>query len=106
MNTRRRAGRCSARFSGGELRHTDQAVLNAAVAGATRRPYGDAWAWSRKSSSVDISPLVAASRNRPGLEAVPTTLVIDAKGRVAARVLGRIEASTLKALIKRVVEEG
>ena len=39
-------------------------------------------------------------------QAVPTTLVIDAKGRVAARVLGRIEASTLKALIKRVVEEG
>ena len=38
--------------------------------------------------------------------AVPTTLVIDKKGRVSARVLGRIEASTLKALIKRVVEEG
>ena len=39
-------------------------------------------------------------------QAVPTTLVIDGKGRVAARVLGRIEAGTLKALIKRVVSEG
>jgi thiol-disulfide isomerase/thioredoxin len=39
-------------------------------------------------------------------QAVPTTLVIDRKGRVAARVLGRIESGTLKALIKRVVDEG
>ena len=39
-------------------------------------------------------------------QAVPTTLVIDRNGKVAARVLGRIEASTLKALIKRVVDEG
>ena len=39
-------------------------------------------------------------------QAVPTTLVIDRDGKVAARVLGRIEASTLKALIKRVVDEG
>ena len=38
-------------------------------------------------------------------QAVPTTLVIDKKGRVAARVLGQIEASTLKALIQRVVDE-
>ena len=38
-------------------------------------------------------------------QAVPTTLVIDKKGRVAARVLGQIEKSTLKALIQRVVDE-
>lgn len=38
-------------------------------------------------------------------QAVPTTLVIDRKGRVAARVLGQIEKSTLKALIQRVVDE-
>jgi hypothetical protein len=29
------------------------------VKGAAKRPLGDAWAWSRKSSGVDISPLVA-----------------------------------------------
>ena len=39
-------------------------------------------------------------------QAVPTTLVIDRKGRVAARVLGRVEPATLRALIKRVVDEG
>lgn len=38
-------------------------------------------------------------------QAVPTTLVIDKKGRVAARVLGQIQASTLKALVQRVVDE-
>ena len=38
-------------------------------------------------------------------QAVPTTLVIDKKGRVAARVLGQVEVSTLKALIQRVVDE-
>lgn len=41
--------------------HDDQPALNAAVAGASRRPYGDAWAWNRKSASVDISPLVAVT---------------------------------------------
>lgn len=49
---------------GGEMAHTDQPILNAAVAGATRRPYGDAWAWSRRASTVDISPLVAVTLAR------------------------------------------
>ena len=38
-------------------------------------------------------------------QAVPTTIVIDKKGRVAARILGRFETSTLKAMIQRVVDE-
>jgi thiol-disulfide isomerase/thioredoxin len=33
-------------------------------------------------------------------EAVPTTLVIDSQGRIAARVIGRIEPGILKTLIK------
>ena len=37
--------------------------------------------------------------------AVPTTLVIDSKGRVSARVFGLVEKSTLKALIKTVLDE-
>lgn len=37
--------------------------------------------------------------------AVPTTLVIDGKGRVAARVFGLVEKATLKALIKTAVDE-
>ena len=38
-------------------------------------------------------------------QAVPTTLVVDRKGRVAARILGRIEKGTLKAMIQKVVAE-
>ncbi|GGJ13182.1 TlpA family protein disulfide reductase [Paenarthrobacter histidinolovorans] len=37
--------------------------------------------------------------------AVPTTLVLDKEGKVASRVLGEIEKSTLKALISSAVAE-
>jgi hypothetical protein len=60
-------------YEGDELRfqHTGQAVLDAAVAGATRRVYGDSWAWSRRSSKVDISPLVAVTLARWGALTLP-----------------------------------
>lgn len=45
----------------GTLRHLGTPELHAAVRGAVKRPLGDAWAWSRKSSSVDITPLVACT---------------------------------------------
>lgn len=38
-------------------------------------------------------------------QAVPTTIVIDKTGKVAARILGRLEKGTLDAMIKRVVNE-
>ena len=38
-------------------------------------------------------------------QAVPTTLVLDSEGRVSARILGRFEASILKALIKTALKE-
>jgi phage terminase large subunit-like protein len=43
------------------LRHLDTAELRSAIKGAAKRPLGDAWAWSRKNSAVDISPLVAVT---------------------------------------------
>lgn len=46
------------------LAHLDDSVLNAAVRGARRRSLGDAWAWDRKRSDVDISPLVAVTLAR------------------------------------------
>jgi hypothetical protein len=45
----------------GTLRHLGTSELFAAIRGAAIRPLGDAWAWSRKSSNVDISPLVSAT---------------------------------------------
>ena len=43
------------------LRHRGERELTVALDGAVMRPLGDAWAWSRKNSGVDISPLVAAT---------------------------------------------
>ena len=38
-------------------------------------------------------------------QAVPTTIVVDGHGRVAARILGRLEKGILKAMIQKVVAE-
>ena len=45
----------------GTVRHLDTPELNAAVEGAATRSLRDAWAWSRRSTAVDISPLVAVT---------------------------------------------
>ncbi len=46
----------------GTLRHLGTPELAAALAAAAKRPVGDAlWAWSRKHSAADISPLVACT---------------------------------------------
>jgi len=49
------------------LSHLDQAPLASALAGAQKRPLGDAWAWARRIVSVDISPLVAGTLAKWGL---------------------------------------
>lgn len=43
------------------LSHLGQPMLNAALAGADKRDLADGWAWSRKDSATDISPLVSAT---------------------------------------------
>jgi hypothetical protein len=43
------------------LRHIGQQELDAAIRGAKARPLVDRWAWSRTKSTVNISPLVAAT---------------------------------------------
>jgi len=43
------------------LRHLGTDELALAVQGAAQRPLGEAWAWKRKGSAVDISPLVAVT---------------------------------------------
>lgn len=43
------------------LRHLGTPELDGAVSGAATRPLGEAWAWSRRDSDVDISPLVACT---------------------------------------------
>ena len=48
-------------LTGDLLRHREQVALDRAVAGARRRHFGDAWAWSRARSTTDIAPLVAGT---------------------------------------------
>lgn len=43
------------------LRHLGQQELDAAIRGAKARPLVDRWAWSRTKSTMNISPLVAAT---------------------------------------------
>ena len=45
----------------GTLRHIGQQSLRSAVAGAVLRKSGDADLWSRRTSKIDVSPLVAAT---------------------------------------------
>ena len=60
-----------------KVRHRAQPVLDAAVAGAAKRKLGDAWAWSRSSSAVDISPLVAVTLALWGSSTVGAKPVAD-----------------------------
>ncbi|MFJ2870602.1 terminase [Streptomyces sp. NPDC087298] len=53
----------------GQIVHLDQAPLATALAGARKRELGEAWAWSRRTVGVDISPLVAVTLARWGLAA-------------------------------------
>lgn len=54
-------GLLGAVLNGEGFRHLDQPALNAAVQGATRRSYVDAWVWNRRTAADDICPLVAVT---------------------------------------------
>jgi hypothetical protein len=76
VNAKEHAQACGMFFDAydqGMLRHLGDPPLMAAVKGAVTRPLGEAWAWSRKSSTVDISPLVAVTLALWGSATVNTT---------------------------------
>ncbi len=49
------------------FRHIGQPPLDMAVEGVRTRDLADAWAWARKDSSADITPLIAVTLARHGL---------------------------------------
>lgn len=53
------------------LAHTDQPLLNEALASAKKRLLGDAWAWHRTNSTTDLTPLVSATFALFGLTRKP-----------------------------------
>lgn len=64
LNSQEYARACGAFFDGvadREFRHSGDAPLRAAIKAASKRTLGDAWAWDRKSSAADITPLVAGT---------------------------------------------
>lgn len=54
----------------GALAHLGTTELSAAVRGAQTRQLGDAWLWSRRSSAVNIAPLVAVTNALWGLATI------------------------------------
>lgn len=74
----------------------------AGAAQAFEREYGVTWASINDSAGSALASLAGVVP----IKAVPTTVVLDRSGRVAARVLGQIDKSTLKALIGDVLAEG
>ena len=48
---------------------------------------------------------IATLKSVVPVQAVPTTVVLDQQGRVAARVLGQVDASTLNGLVDDVLDE-
>jgi hypothetical protein len=64
VNAREHANACGLIFDlvdQEKLRHLGTKEMKDALKGAVTRPLGDAWAWSRKNSTIDISPLVAST---------------------------------------------
>jgi hypothetical protein len=62
------------------LRHLGTAELTSAIKGAVGRPLGDKWAWSRRSSATDISPLVSVTLAAWGLAQAPGESVYETRG--------------------------
>jgi hypothetical protein len=64
VNARQMAQACGAFHDdvvNDRFRHCDQDSLTRALRVATTRKLNDAWAWDRRESSADISPLVAVT---------------------------------------------
>lgn len=69
VTRREMAGACVAFLSDveeGRLRHIGQPKLSVAVQSARKRTVGDSWAWHRRNTDSDISPLVAVTLARWG----------------------------------------
>ena len=74
---------------------------NRAAALAHERRFGVTY----PSIEDETGRLLLALRGTLPPRAVPSTLVLDRRGRVAARVLGRVEESTLRALVQDTLAE-
>jgi len=79
--------------------------VNVRDSAATSRAFAEAFAITYPSVIDDQADVTAAFAGIASPSAVPTTVVLDPKGRPAARIVGLIEPSTLEALIEAVLAE-
>lgn len=65
---------------GSEVRNVPHPAMAQALAGASKRPLGDAWAFDKRKASADITPLVAAALARWGVtrtgDSAPVVLMV------------------------------
>lgn len=76
LQTRQYAQACGAFYDGvieAQLVHTDQPQVNVALAGASKRPLGDSWAWNRRQATSDITPVVSGTLALWGARAAKVT---------------------------------
>lgn len=66
----------------GDLRHLGDPILRDAIAGAKKRPIGDAFTWDRKNYAIDVTPLAAATLALWGYTVHQSTPVVDVAGSV------------------------
>lgn len=64
----------------GAVRNVPHPAMTQALAGASKRPLGDAWAFDKRKASADITPLVAAALARWGVtrtgDSAPVVLMV------------------------------
>lgn len=76
LNAQEHASACSSLLdaaAASSFRHMGTENLREGLKGAAKRPLGDSWAWARKSSTTDISPLVAVTLARRKAELMRDT---------------------------------
>jgi phage terminase large subunit-like protein len=61
----------------GKVAHRDDPALNQAVAGAKQRELGDRWAWARRTSRSNVSPLVSVTLAHYGVTVLGTHRLAD-----------------------------
>ena len=64
------------------FRHAGQPVLDIARKQATRRPYGDAWAWDRRKPDQSVSPIAAVTIARWAAQQAEGPSIYDDRGMV------------------------
>jgi len=79
--------------------------INAADAAGAAQAYERTFSVPYPSIADTDGSAIAALQGAVPVQAVPTTVVVDREGRVAARILGLADSSTLRALVDDVLAE-